>query len=77
MKPWRRIKVVVEVPVLGEFSERDLVWSVKRALEADGFWQDRKYLPENARPVFGSVQVKEWNKIQAWFKRLDKMTEKI
>jgi hypothetical protein len=64
-------RVLVDVAVKGEFSERDLVWAVKRALEADGFWQDRKYLLPEHRPVFGTVEVKEFNKVVHYIRNGD------
>lgn len=72
-KPWKKIRVVVEVPVRvpdgGHFTEKDLSWSVRRALETDGFWQDRKYLPREMQPVFGQVLVKEFPRVIEAMKR--------
>lgn len=74
-KPWKTLRVVVDVPVRENgtpFSEKDLAWAVRRAMDADGFWQDRKYLPKELAPTFGRVQVKQWNKVQAAEKRKSK-----
>lgn len=69
MKPWKRVRVVVDVPVQvhehHNFTEKDLAWAVARAMESDGFWQDRKYLPKEQQPIFGRVQVKQFNKVMA------------
>lgn len=62
---WDRVRVIVEVPVRGKFSENDLVWAVRRAMSHDGFWQDRKYLPKAQQPVFGQVLVKSFTKVIA------------
>lgn len=72
-KPWQKIRVVVEVSVRvpdgGHFAEKDLAWSVKRAVQSDGFWQDRKYLSREMQPVFGQVQVKEFSRVVEAMKR--------
>ncbi len=69
MNPWKRIKVIVEVPVQDHpshaFTAKDLAWAVDRALSADGFWQDRKYLAKELQPRFGKVLVKQYNKVMA------------
>lgn len=69
MRPWHTIKVVVEVPIQDHpnytFTAKDLCWAVDRALSADGFWQDRKYLPKDVQPRFGKVMVKEFNRMMA------------
>lgn len=69
MRPWRTIKVIVEVAVQDHehrtFTAKDLCWSVKRAMDSDGFWQDKKYLPKESQPRFGQVHVKQFNKVMA------------
>lgn len=62
---WKKVRVIVEVPVKGNFSENDLTWAVKRAMSQDGFWQDRKYLPKTQQPIFGQVEVKSFTKVMA------------
>jgi hypothetical protein len=78
-KPWKTIRVVVEVPVLvpdgGRFTEKDLARSVSRAMESDGFWQDRKYLPKEMQPTFGRVLVKEFGRVVTAAIRFKRQTE--
>lgn len=71
MTQWKRVRAVVDVPVRAPFgfTEKDLAWAVQRALESDGFWQDRKYLPKEQQPVFGRVEVKEFNRVLTAMKR--------
>lgn len=59
--PWKTLSVVVSVPVLEQggfsYTAKDLTYSIQRAVDADGFWQDQKYLPAKSRPRFGRVRV--------------------
>lgn len=64
-KAWHTVRAIVEVPVRGDFTEKDLTWAVRRAMDTDGFWQDRKYLPKDRQPIFGQVLVKSFTKVIA------------
>lgn len=68
-KVWHTVRAIVEVPVRGNFSEKDLTWAVRRAMNANGFWQDRKYLLKKQQPIFGQVLVKSFTKVIASTRR--------
>ena len=55
---WRTVRVVVEVPVRGNYSEKDLVWDVKRVIEGP---LDRRVVRAGVQT--GLVQVKQMNKV--------------
>jgi hypothetical protein len=57
---WRTVRVVVEVPVRGDYSEKDLVWDVKRALDGH---LDRRVIHQDVQT--GLVQVKQMNMVLA------------
>ena len=65
---WKRLRVIVEVAVMERgvpFTAKDLAWAVRRAMDHDAFWQDRKYLPKDKQPIFGRVEVKQFNMVMA------------
>ncbi len=67
--PWKTIRCIVEVPVQTNkylsFTEVDLANAVERAMEADNFHADTKYLPIENRPHFGRVRTKSYNRSMA------------
>jgi len=61
MTTWHKVQVVVEVPVRGEFSEKDLAWEVKAVTE-----HNAKFLHHRLRSraaVFGRPVVKEFSRV--------------
>lgn len=63
---WRRVKVIVEVPVNGDYSEKDLRFAVQDAVEKQGLWP---YVYGDARPRFGRPLVKNFTSVMANQKR--------
>lgn len=61
-KGWRTVSVVVEVTCRGKYSDKDFRWAVDRALKSGSL--DRK-IRESGDATFGSVQIKEMNKVEA------------
>ena len=57
---WRTVRVVVEVPVRGDYSEKDLVWDVKRVIEGP---LDRRVVRAGVQT--GLVQVKQMNMVMS------------
>ena len=61
---WRKVRVVVEVPVLGEFSEKDLAWEVKAFTEHNASFLRRwRGIFNRDGVAFGRVVVKEFNRV--------------
>jgi hypothetical protein len=58
-KSWRKLRIVVEVPVKGDYTERDLSWDVRRLVCGSQFNRFNKNVK------FGKVEVKEFNKVSA------------
>ena len=52
---WRTLRVVVEIPVRGEYTERDLTWDVERKLGA--------FCPRDYGAIFGRLRVKSWSMV--------------
>jgi hypothetical protein len=61
MNTWRKVRVVVEVPVRGEFTEKDLAWEVKATTEYDAKFLKRRY-GLSYRATFGRAVVKEYSR---------------
>jgi hypothetical protein len=61
-KVWKRVRVVVEVPVLGEYSEKDLAWDIQQLVGG-------AKLPRRpamvGRVKTGRVEVKAMNRVMA------------
>ena len=53
---WRTVRAVIEVPTRGDFTEKDLRWTIDRALSR--FWRERS----TKDLQFGTVRVKEYGR---------------
>jgi len=67
---WRKVRVVVEVPVRGDFSEKDLAWEVKRTTEHAADFLLKRNPPlrlvghrRQEEVSFGRVSVKEFSRV--------------
>lgn len=59
---WKRLRVVVEVPVQGDYKTTDLIWDVKRAIgDFTGSKLHRK-MATHADVRTGRIDVKDYNK---------------
>jgi hypothetical protein len=76
-RKWKTVRVVVEVSVLGDYSENDLVWDVRHAFANSTESLDRKVIREGVQT--GLIQVKQMNKVLAAAIRqqVDKRTTSI
>lgn len=59
---WRRIRCVVEVPVRGTYTEKDLRWAVERLLENGGANLRFRAAQTRTQNV-GRAEVKEYDKV--------------
>jgi hypothetical protein len=57
---WRRLRVVVELPVQGEYSEKDLVYHVSRLVGGANL----RTRPGEQRARHGTVRVLSWSMTQ-------------
>lgn len=68
---WHTVRVVVELSVQGDYSEKDLRWDVARCLEERLSLRHRRTAAEGTR--FGAPQVKEAARVfEAVRRRLSK-----
>lgn len=74
-KGWLKLRVIVEVPVFGTYSENDLRWDVERLVRGQEHKFGRVYQRKTAR--FGRVEVKRWSKVQARRVRRTVITEPL
>lgn len=58
---WKIVKCIVEIPVLGHLSERDLAWSIKLALTETKLQAKLTGMNLNIRT--GKLSVKEFGKV--------------
>ena len=63
---WRTVRVVVEVPACGDFSEKDLRWTVAR-LVGDG--EIDRDANKFKKVELGRTLIKEYSKVRAYEKR--------
>lgn len=56
-KGWRKLRVIVEVPVCGDYSTRDLVWDIDRLVSGSQLNEKQKITGRKIQ--FGKVSVKE------------------
>lgn len=63
MRGWKTLRVVIEVPVQGKYSEKDLVWEVRRILDGAGNPLDRKVIGQGVQT--GLIQIKQMNMVLA------------
>lgn len=61
-KGWQKRRVVVEVAVNGQYSEKDLAWAVKRSL--DRLPVERHGSGNPGKVQFGTLHVKEYERVQ-------------
>lgn len=69
-REWQTRRVVVEVPVLGDYSEKDLRWDIARLVEGS---QLNRRNPQ-IKVVFGTVLVKEFARVDTTSQRKRNMT---
>lgn len=54
---WKKIRCVIELPINGDVSEKDLVWSVKLSLDETKIKQRL-----GGKPT-GKLEIKEFNRV--------------
>ena len=59
-KGWRTVRAVVEVPVQGDYTEKDLTWDVRSCLEERMGVTFRRRHANTSK--FGTPRVKEFNR---------------
>lgn len=59
-KGWRTVRAVVEVPVQGDYSEKDLVWDVRQCLDERMGQTFRRRHATTSK--YGSPRVKEYGR---------------
>jgi hypothetical protein len=61
-RAWIKMRVVVELPVFGDYSESDLRWDVERLIRG----REHNLGRDRSKPArFGRVEVKRWSRVQA------------
>lgn len=60
---WKTVRCVVEVPVLGDYTEKDLSHVVERCMKQMLMpAHDVRLMPTHTRPQFGRVRVKGYGR---------------
>jgi hypothetical protein len=60
---WRTLRVVVEVPVEGDYTAKDLAWDVRRCIGDSGGILFRKSLA-HSNVKTGRIEVKEYDRVR-------------
>lgn len=60
---WRRVRIIVEVPVLGEVTHRDVRWAVESAIERGNL--GRQLRATHGMRSIGRIQVKTASRVEA------------
>lgn len=63
LKGWRRVRAVVEIPVSGDFTNKDWVWLLMRAITSGTILRDFRH--KDIRPLFGKVEIKEFDRVMS------------
>lgn len=68
-KNWRRVRVVVELPVSGVLTEKDLRWAVERSLDTVSF---NRAVQDKNRGGYqtGRMEIKEYTRVRGAEERL-------